>query len=106
MYKSRCLHIADQSQVVLDIAPKLYTLRIDIALANQKPIADQSQVVLDIATKLYTLDAILEYSLFSTAIKPLYSLDVILEYSKARIREEKFSTEHTTSKTARFRKLR
>ena len=31
--------------------------------------ADQSQVVLDIATKLYTLDVLLEYSLFSTAIK-------------------------------------
>ena len=54
--------------------------------------ADQSQVVLDIATKLYTLDVILKYRLFSTAIK-LYSLDVILEYIKARIREKKFSTE-------------
>ena len=54
------------------------------------------------AIKLYTLDVILEYRLFSTAIK-LYSLNVILEYSKARIREEKNSTEHTTSKTARCR---
>ena len=44
--------------------------------------ADQSQVVLDIATKLYALHVTLEYSLFSTAIK-LYSLDAILEYSKA-----------------------
>ena len=58
--------------------------------------ADQSQVILDIATKLYTLDVILEYRLFSTAIK-LNSLDVILEYSKARIREEKVSTEQENS---------
>ena len=43
--------------------------------------ADKSQVVLDIATKLYTLDVILEHSLFSTAIK-LYSLDVILSTVK------------------------
>ena len=62
--------------------------------------AEQSQVVLDIAAKRYTLDVILEYSLFSTAIK-LCSLDVILEYSKARIREEKTSAEHTTSTAAR-----
>ena len=68
---------------------------VDIARTNHL-------AVFDIATKLYTLDVILEYSLFSTAIK-LYSFDVILEYSKVRIREEKFSTEHTTSKTARFR---
>ena len=41
--------------------------------------ADQSQVVLNIAIKLYnTLDVILEDSLFSRTIK-LYSLDVILE---------------------------
>ena len=68
---------------------------VDIARTNHL-------AVFDIDTKLYTLDVILEYSLFSTA-KKLYSLDVILDYRKARIREEKFSTERTTRcKTARF----
>ena len=65
--------------------------------------ADQSQVVLDIATKLYALDVILECSVLDTATK-LYALDVILEYSsKARIRKEITSTEDTTSKTVRLR---
>ena len=66
--------------------------------------ADQSQVVLDIITKLYALDVILEYSVLDVVTK-LYTLDVILYYSssEARIREEITSTEDTTSKTVRLR---